>query len=897
MFESFVHPWAMAAGVVLISSPIIIHLINRMRFRRVRWAAMEFLLRAQKRTRRKLIIEQLILLLLRILLVLLTGLLMARFIGCDDAAGESATTHLVLLDDSPSTADAHREDGRPSTAFERAKEALVKEIAAPAVRARGAQALEVVRLCEPERTIRFDRVNDATPAALEEALKGVNPSMRHVNLLDGLQRMRSALESLPGRKMLHVVSDLRSHDFTAPEAEGIQSAIKSLTDGRVPVHLLDISDPLRKDPRGVPSAHDNLGIVDLQPESRAAARGMPVEFTVTLANFGTSERKNVRVNVRVNDEPRPREDSSFTVPVLPGNTRTSTHTFVVTSFDRTGNRERPLDRFNLVSVSLEDEDTGLSLDNRRYTVVDVREKVPLLVIEGDSSRRGTSDADSFYLNALFKDSIRGYDVILDTPRRLEQAGLEPFAAIYLLDVPRLSDQAVKNLEDYTRSGGGLAFFLGEQTKPDFYNRWYADGNGLFPIPLGDRPTDAPSAEDKQARAFDIQQLKVFPRDESHPILRRIYGEDKRREASVYLKFVSMDRHFPVRPGWRPVGGAEEVLTLPNDRSLDDYKTESQRLLAQLPGDDDAKLAPLVRPFRTAVTEELATGRRLYRLAELFDRFLNPPTGEGNEAQLPLREYWQRPESAELRGQFESFLRAVRYGDPLLVTKPYGRGRTAVYTTTAGTTWNDFPNFLARPYYVMLMLELQKYLGGTAGERNLTIGQAVDFQTDSLRFGPRIRRWLLSDPQPRPGQAAASEPVDLGEQAAAEVKDGEQSFRFEGTDQPGVYLFELPSLNDDPKTGPRSEFLVQPVNFDTLAEGDLRRMGSDELRDALPGARVFSPGGGLARAIDARGGDWSESAWIYLAFLLVLLAEQAMAVRLSFHLRDGEATAPPAALTR
>ena len=42
----------MVAGAALVSAPIIIHLINRMRFKRIRWAAMEFLLKSQKRNRR-----------------------------------------------------------------------------------------------------------------------------------------------------------------------------------------------------------------------------------------------------------------------------------------------------------------------------------------------------------------------------------------------------------------------------------------------------------------------------------------------------------------------------------------------------------------------------------------------------------------------------------------------------------------------------------------------------------------------------------------------------------------------------------------------------------------------------------------------------------------------------
>ena len=81
MLEFFTNPGYLAAAGALVSAPIIIHLINRMRFKRIRWAAMEFLLKSQKRNRRRLIIEQLLLLLLRILLVLLAAFILARFIG------------------------------------------------------------------------------------------------------------------------------------------------------------------------------------------------------------------------------------------------------------------------------------------------------------------------------------------------------------------------------------------------------------------------------------------------------------------------------------------------------------------------------------------------------------------------------------------------------------------------------------------------------------------------------------------------------------------------------------------------------------------------------------------------------------------------------------------------
>src|SRR5438132_5674547 len=120
--ELFLNPWYMVAGGAMVSSPILIHLINRMRFKRIRWAAMEFLLKSQKRNRRRLIIEQLILLLLRISLVLLVGLLLARFLS--DALAFTRprnTLHVVLLDDTPSMGDAWRQDGLPKSTFEAAK--------------------------------------------------------------------------------------------------------------------------------------------------------------------------------------------------------------------------------------------------------------------------------------------------------------------------------------------------------------------------------------------------------------------------------------------------------------------------------------------------------------------------------------------------------------------------------------------------------------------------------------------------------------------------------------------------------------------------------------------------------------------------------------------------------
>src|SRR2546430_17489734 len=121
MFE-FLNPGFLAAGAALVGLPILIHLINRLRFKRVRWAAMEFLLKSQKRNRRRLIIEQLILLALRCLLVVLAGFLIARLLGFSALAffQPQNTVHVVVLDDTLSMNDQWEDENTkegPHTLF------------------------------------------------------------------------------------------------------------------------------------------------------------------------------------------------------------------------------------------------------------------------------------------------------------------------------------------------------------------------------------------------------------------------------------------------------------------------------------------------------------------------------------------------------------------------------------------------------------------------------------------------------------------------------------------------------------------------------------------------------------------------------------------------------------
>src|SRR3954463_1752770 len=116
MLFAFFGLWetTLAVGAGAVSIPIIIHLLNRRRFKVVTWAAMRFLLAAQKQNTRRLRLEQLLLLLVRCALVALLVFAMASVMpwaehvwaqfwpegGGAQVARAARTHHVFVLDGS-----------------------------------------------------------------------------------------------------------------------------------------------------------------------------------------------------------------------------------------------------------------------------------------------------------------------------------------------------------------------------------------------------------------------------------------------------------------------------------------------------------------------------------------------------------------------------------------------------------------------------------------------------------------------------------------------------------------------------------------------------------------------------------------------------------------------------
>src|SRR6187399_2774614 len=101
------------AGLAVAAGPVIIHLLNRRRFRVVEWAAMDFLREALQRSRKILQLRDLILLILRTALVLLFGLALARPYWQHQlgSLGQRGPVHAVMIIDNSQSMGYSRLDG------------------------------------------------------------------------------------------------------------------------------------------------------------------------------------------------------------------------------------------------------------------------------------------------------------------------------------------------------------------------------------------------------------------------------------------------------------------------------------------------------------------------------------------------------------------------------------------------------------------------------------------------------------------------------------------------------------------------------------------------------------------------------------------------------------------
>lgn len=487
------NPLLFQMGIAAASLPVIIHLLNRRKFREMPWAAMRFLMAAIKKNQRRVKIEQWLLLAIRTLLVILVVSAMAKpfleSLGAMKLLPGQRTHRVLVLDGSLSMG---------YTAAEKSRFDQAKALAAQLIRdTRGGDVLSVVLMADPPRVV----VGDASPSANQtEVLKEVEQiTLPHggTDLVASFAAVDRVLEvSTVPRKEVVFLTDLQAASWRKPGAEdGLKRAVAKLEGRRAQSIVIDLGK----------AGGENRAVVDLALNQPVVTLGTTdLVATASVKNFGPGSYQG-RARLLIDGQLGP--DSS--VEAKAGE---EAKVSFRPSFATPGD--------HILEVKIDDD--PLPLDNRRWLAVPVKEALRVLLVDGHFKTESFEAETDYLAQALAPAESAGtaptpikVEVIADAS--LSRRELAPYDVVALCNVGQFREAEVAALEAYLKQGGGVVIFGGDQVFAENYNRLlFADGKGLLPAAIGATLGDV----EKKASAYDFNPLGF-----THPIVREFLGAD------------------------------------------------------------------------------------------------------------------------------------------------------------------------------------------------------------------------------------------------------------------------------------------------------------------------------------------------------------------------------------
>ncbi len=474
---TFLSPW-MLAGAAAVGVPIALHFFYKARYKRLPWAAMDFLKEAIEQTSRRLRFQEWILLALRCLVILLLALALARP-GKDaaGAGGRGEAVDAVLVFDTSYSMTAQDGD---KTRIERAREA----------------ALGVIESLPPKSTVQIvvcgDRAELLGPKSrsnLDQArqlVPTIEPTGLATDFLPALTTALAAADSGTAPvKEIYLFSDLQKLGF-----ERQQGALRDKCDEvRAKANLVFVR--CGKEDRRV----SNVAVTDVTAVGTIPHTNSRVPFVVSLKNTGGESLKGIRVGLELAGK-AVHKDEVLVDGIDPGQ---------VIPVTLTGSLAEGGPQVLTVRVSGDQ----LPGDNRFDRVIVVREAIRVLLVDGNPNPgMPVESASHFVRTALTPVPENRNEEYFVRPAVAAVGEVGPgmlanVDVVYLLNAPAgtaanpragLPADFVARLKEFVAAGGGLVIGGGDQVLPADYNRVLGSGGaGLLPFDLAGEPVNATDA--------------------------------------------------------------------------------------------------------------------------------------------------------------------------------------------------------------------------------------------------------------------------------------------------------------------------------------------------------------------------------------------------------------------
>ena len=403
-----------------ISIPIVLHILNKARPKKVNWAAMELLQKTTQQQSKKIKLEDWLLMVLRCLTFLLVALAMMRlvFVNSSDLFSGASRELILVIDSSYSM-----NHGQYESRFDLAKKKAMKIVnSLPS----GSKISLVTIGDVPEVLIRH---RDPSEISLERYFAALEAKPEGFGLEVSLSVLDELLnESDSANREVIFLTDAQKRSW----CENSESAIEKIAElnQKASISLLPLGD----------ESYENLALSDFHMTSGACRSGGFINLSAKIINHGESL-------------------ASASIELFH-----NSNIVDVTSVSSLQPKEERLLRFgvqlessgpNKFQLSLESD--NLEDDNSAYLAIDVPDKLKVLIVEG-------SPGAGRYLELATQLERSGYaeglicTVSLASLVSAEQ--IEKNDVVVLADVGDLDEENIKILDEKVRNGAGLLVYAG-----------------------------------------------------------------------------------------------------------------------------------------------------------------------------------------------------------------------------------------------------------------------------------------------------------------------------------------------------------------------------------------------------------------------------------------------------
>lgn len=460
----FLYP-AFLIALLTLAIPIIIHLFNFRRYKKVFFSNVQFLKEVQEQQASRRNLKERLILASRLLALLFLVLAFARpyIPGKDEANAGKQQAISIFVDNSYSMQTLNREGSLLDEAKQKAK-----QIAAVYSINDRFQLLTQDFEGKHQRLLNRTEFNDAVDA--------VKISAQSRELSQVLARQQSLLNMQPGSaKAIYILSDFQKN---------IQGK-SGLSDADLPVNLVQLKA----------NTLPNVAVDSVWMLNATHRPGENEKIVVRLRNYADKAAEKVPLKLMINDVQK--AIGSFTVKARSAQTDTLSFSGLQGGWQRAG---------------IQLQDNPVTFDNNFYFTFNVNKQLPVLLINGGKPNK--------YLSAVFaSDAFFAPKQVPDG--NVDYAGLNAYPIIVLSDIKTISAGLAQQLKTYISKGGTLVVFPSADADLNSYKAFLQPIGAAYPQALITEATKV-SAINLQSPVFK-SIFETSPQNPDLPLVKKYYN--------------------------------------------------------------------------------------------------------------------------------------------------------------------------------------------------------------------------------------------------------------------------------------------------------------------------------------------------------------------------------------